>query len=127
MNTHSQTMKQKKIQTKARSKRLVDKQHLLNVSSLPCMVSRSGFFSCSGPIQVHHLLKPSDGKRGWGLKAGDDQVIPLCMFHHQQLHTKFGNEYKFFKHYGFKEDAGQKYATELYERTLNPIDDDLPF
>ena len=33
--------------------------------------------------------------------------------------------YKFLKHYGFKEDAAQKYAKELYER--GQIDSDLPF
>lgn len=113
------------------SKRLIDKQHLLYVSRKPCMISRSGFLSCNGPIQVHHLLKPSDGKRGWSLKAGDDQVVPLCMFHHAQLHTKYGNEFKFFEHYGFKKDAGQIYAKELYDKTFselnNESDDDLPF
>jgi len=86
--------------------------------------------SCNGNIQAHHLLKPSDGKRGWSLKAGDDQVIPLCTFHHAQLHTKFGNEFKFFKHYGFKEDAGQEYAKQLWEKNslwIDEKDDDLPF
>lgn len=111
------------------SKRLVDKKHLMYVRTLPCFISRSGFLSCNGPIQSHHLLKPTDGKRGWSLKAGDDQVIPLCMFHHAQLHTKFGNEFKFFKHYGMKQDAGQKYAESLYKRSqfIDEIDDDLPF
>jgi hypothetical protein len=47
------------------------------------------------------------------------------MFHHSQLHTKFGNEFKFLKHYGFKEDAAQKYAKILFERSQ--IDNDLPF
>ena len=84
------------------SKRLTNQKHLMWVRTLPCFISRSGFLSCNGSIQAHHLLKPSDGKRGWSLKAGDDQVIPLCVFHHAQLHTKFGNEFKFFEHYGFK-------------------------
>lgn len=86
--------------------------------------------SCQGVIQAHHLLKPSDGKRGWSLKAGDNQVIPLCMFHHAQLHTKFGNEFKFLKHYGFKETAGQEYAEQLWNKNSDWIDekdDDLPF
>ena len=86
--------------------------------------------SCNGSIQAHHLLKPSDGKRGWSLKAGDDQVIPLCVFHHAQLHTKYGNEFKFFEHYGFKKTAGQEYAEQLYAGNqiwINDSDDDLPF
>tara|TARA_R100001510_G_C7639058_1_gene196827 strand:+ start:1276 stop:1614 length:339 start_codon:yes stop_codon:yes gene_type:complete len=111
------------------SKRIVDKKHLEYVGSLPCFISKSGFMSCVGPIQVHHLLKPSDNKRGWSLKAGDNQVIPLCMFHHAQLHTKFGNEFKFLKHYGFKQNAAQEYAKTLWENKQDyyEIDDDLPF
>lgn len=91
------------------------------------MIQRSGFMSCSGPTQVHHLLKPADGKRGWSLRAGDDQVVPLCMYHHAELHTKYGNEFKFFKHYGFKEDAGQVYAKELFDEKCGENTDDLPF
>lgn len=112
------------------SKRIVDKKHLRYVSTLPCFITRAGFMSCKGLIQVHHLLKPSDGKRGWGLKAGDDQVIPLCMFHHAQLHTKFGNEYKFLAKYGFKETAAQEYAKQLWEQKSaewDQDDNDLPF
>ncbi len=111
------------------SKRLVDKKHLLYVSKQPCFITRAGFVSCKGPIQVHHLLKPSDGKRGWSLKAGDNEVIPLCMFHHQQLHTRFGNEFKFLAKYGFKKNAAQEYAKALYERStyVDDFEDDLPF
>ena len=111
------------------SKRLTNQKHLKYVSTLPCIISKAGFMSCKGAIQVHHLLKPSDGKRGWGLKAGDNQVIPLCMFHHAQLHTKFGNEIKFLKHYGFKETAAQEYAKQLWKRgsDIYECNDELPF
>ena len=112
------------------SKRVVNQKHLMWVRTLPCFISKSGFLSCSGPVQAHHLLKPSDGKRGWSLKAGDNEVIPLCQFHHAQLHTKFGNEYKFFEYYGFKVKAGQEYAKQLYDGDQNWISentDDLPF
>ena len=110
-----------------KKKRYENRKHLEYVATLPRMIQRSGFISCSGPTQVHHLLKPADGKRGWSLRAGDDQVVPLCMHHHQQLHTKFGNEFKFFKHYGFKENAGQEYAKELFEKGSQENDDNLPF
>ena len=113
------------------SKRIVYKKHLEYVSSLPCFISRAGFYSCNGPVQVHHLLKPSDGKRGWSLKAGDNQVIPLCMYHHQKLHTKFGDEHKFLKNYGFKDDAAIKHAEEIYQQyqyeNSDDYKDDLPF
>ena len=80
----------------------IDDLEINNYSLNDYFISRADFYSCNGPIQVHHLLKPSDGKRGWSLKAGDNQVIPLCMYHHAHLHTKFGNEFKFLKFYGFK-------------------------
>ncbi len=107
-------------------KRIEDREHLMYVCSLPCFISRAGYMSCSGPTQAHHLLKPKSGMRGFGLKAHDSEVIPLCQFHHAQLHTKFGNETKFLKHYGFKEDSAQKYAEELYENK-DVFDNDIPF
>lgn len=111
------------------TKRIVNKKHLLYVSTLPCFITKAGFMSCSGPIQVHHLLKPSDGKRGWSLKAGDNEVIPLCMYHHAQLHTKYGNEFKFLARYGFKKTAAQEYAKQLWEKKCDFFEDDndLPF
>tara|TARA_R110001592_G_scaffold113550_2_gene312769 strand:+ start:13611 stop:13922 length:312 start_codon:yes stop_codon:yes gene_type:complete len=101
------------------------------VRTLPCFISRSGFLSCNGNVQAHHLLKPKSGYRGWGLKSHDSECIPLCQFHHAQLHTKFGNEFKFFEKYGFRKTAGQEYAEQLYKGNPNYIDeereDDLPF
>jgi hypothetical protein len=95
------------------------------------MISRAGYYTHGGPIQVHHLLKPSDGKRGWGLKAGDDQVVPLCAFHHAELHTKVGNEFKFFEKYGMRSTAGQEYAKQLFDESESDFDVDseenLPF
>ena len=113
------------------SKRIVNQKHLAWIRTLPCFISRSGFLSCQGSVQAHHLLKPVSGHRGFGLKSHDSECIPLCRFHHAQLHTKFGNEFKFLKHYGFKETAAQEYAKQLYEGNPNYIDedqeDDLPF
>lgn len=67
--------------------------------------------------------------RGFGLKAHDSEVIPLCQYHHAQLHTKFGNEIKFLKHYGFKETAAQEYAKQLWKRgsDIYECNDELPF
>ena len=109
-------------------KRIEDKEHLLYVKSLPCSICKAGFLTHDRVIQAHHLLKPKDKKRGMSLKAGDNNTIPLCMFHHAQLHTKFGDEFKFFKHYGLKETFGQDYAEELWTRSIaDDSDDDLPF
>tara|TARA_Y100000361_G_C11153898_1_gene342909 strand:- start:834 stop:1172 length:339 start_codon:yes stop_codon:yes gene_type:complete len=111
------------------AKRIQDKEHLLYVKTLPCMICKAGFISHSKVVQAHHLLRPKSGMRGFGLKANDNECVPLCMYHHAKLHTKFGDEYKFFRHYGFKENAEQEYAAELWERTLwnREHEDDLPF
>ena len=101
------------------------------VKTKPCMICRAGFLTHSKVIQAHHLLKPASGLRGWSLKSNDNECVPLCMFHHQKLHTHFGDEHKFFAHYGFKEDAAVKYAAELFDQyeyeNSDDYIDDLPF
>jgi hypothetical protein len=110
------------------AKRLINKKHLMIVSQLPCFITKAGFCSHSDGVQAHHLLRPSTGPRQ-GVKAGDNEVIPLCFYHHSLLHTKHGTEKNFFKYYGMKEDAGIKYAKQLYAGNQNWVDyeDDLPF
>ena len=109
------------------AKRLQDRKHLEYVASLPCVICRAGFYVGSSNIQAHHLLKPWNGTRGMGLRAGDDNVIPLCFEHHAKLHTKYGNEYKFFEAYGLPKDYGQKIAKKLWEQSSDEYIDDLPF
>jgi len=112
------------------SKRFQDKKHLEYIASLPCLLCKAGFYSHSRGTQAHHLLKPADKKRGMSLKAGDDQVIPLCHHHHAMLHTKFGNEFKFFEHFGLPATFGQKWAKKLYDKKNcqdRLEDNDLPF
>jgi len=112
------------------AKRFQDKKHLEYIASLPCLLCKAGFYSHSRGVQVHHLLKPSDKKRGMSLKSGDDQVIPLCHHHHTMLHVKFGDEFKFFKNFGLPETFGQEWANKLYKKiddTKTSDDDNLPF
>lgn len=108
----------KNKRTRNNHSRYVDKEHLLFVSRQECFVKNCGGSECNGPIQVHHLLKPSDKKKGLSFKAGDDQTIPLCMHHHSELHTKFGDEFKFFQAYGKKNEAGQEFAKLLFQKGL---------
>jgi len=66
------------------------------------------------------------------LKSNDRNVIPLCQFHHQELHTKYGDEFAFFRAYGLPETFGQTSAKIYFETKQDlqpPIrdDDDLPF
>ena len=95
-----------------KTKAFRSKKHLKEVSEMPCCIND---FSCNGEVQAHHLLKPWRGARGMGMKASDDNVIPLCQYHHSVLHDRSGNEFKFFVKYGRKETFGQELARRLYE------------
>ncbi len=75
--------------------------------------------SCQGMTQVHHLLKPWIGSRGMGLRADDRNVIPLCQFHHQQLHDVYGDEFKFFEAHFLPATYGQELAEELWNEYQN--------
>jgi hypothetical protein len=80
-------------------KRYQNKRHIAYIHSLDCCCSN---FECDGVVQAHHLLKPFDGVRGMGMKANDKNLVPLCMFHHDQLH-RMGNELEFsHKHFGWE-------------------------
>lgn len=105
-------------------KRLVDRQHLEWVASLPCAIC-----GVKRQIQVHHLLKPYSGRRGLSMRAGDDNALPLCFEHHTELHTKFGDEEKFFVDYGLGKSFGRTIAKSLYEAksVWEDEDDDCPF
>lgn len=92
-------------------KRLKAPKHLEYVSTLACC--------CCGkmPVEVHHLIGRYGVKtpaRGWGLRAGDNFVIPLCPeCHRQGVHGIMG-EVNFLKN--FKVD-GIVLANKLWEKT----------
>ena len=86
------------------------------VSEMRCCVWD---LSCNGMTQVHHLLKPWIGERGMSLRADDRNVIPLCLHHHQQLHDRFGNEFKFFESHFLAPTFGQVLARRLWENYEN--------
>ena len=98
-------------------KRFLNNKHLKFVASHPCCIKQ---FSndCQGGVQAHHLLKPYDGLRGMGLKAGDNNSVPLCQYHHARLHDGFGNEDKFWELYGLNPEYGRGLAELLYKRFL---------
>jgi len=112
------------------AKRFVDKEHLAWVRQQPCLIKQAGFYSCKGGVvQAHHLLKPYTGERGMSLRAGDQNVIPLCLHHHAELHTKYGSEKAFFAHFGLPENYGKEMAQRMFEGKgfYKELDDDLPF
>ncbi len=42
---------------------------------------------------MHHLLRAEH--RGTGHKTGDEWCVPLCCYHHDELHG-YGNEVEYF-------------------------------
>jgi hypothetical protein len=99
---------------KTQKSRFKNKKHLAWVRSLGCAVQ---CHECNGVIQAHHLLKPWSGERGMGMKSNDRNAIPLCFRHHHLLHTKFGDELKFFEHYTGKADYGKALAEALWDQS----------
>lgn len=71
---------------------------------------------CTSTVEAHHLLHPWRGSRGVGLKADDANAIPLCTYHHQQLHTKYGREDTFFRANFREAEYGMELAEQLFQR-----------
>mgnify|MGYP003133168310 CR=1 FL=1 len=94
-------------------KRYTNKKHLNWIHTLMCIVDNE---KCSFPIQAHHLLKPFDGIKGMGRKANDKNLVPLCLFHHTELH-RMGSEYKFSKKYFNQETRLKETAQQLWLRS----------
>ena len=101
---------------KRNTKRVIDRNHLIKVSQLPCCLMGLSSEWCKGVVQAHHLLKPYDGNRGLGMKANDNNVVPLCQYHHTLLHDKYGNEDKFWTINGQDADFGRNVARTLWEK-----------
>lgn len=74
-----------------RPKRMADPRYLAWVRQLPCVLClrQPGM---GHQNEAHHLLRGV--VRGMGMKAGDDEVIPLCDGDHRALHMD-GNETEF--------------------------------
>ena len=53
------------------------------------------------------------------MKAGDNNCVPLCQYHHALLHDRFGNEDKFWKAFGLTEDYGRINAKILWDNFMN--------
>jgi DNA recombination protein Rad52 len=59
-------------------RRLRDKAHLLFVSTNPCLICGRT------PSHAHHLTFAQ--RRGLSMKVSDQFTVPLCAFHHDELH-----------------------------------------
>ena len=101
---------------KSKSKRYVNKKHLVWVSELSCILEEFNKGRCADEIQVHHLLKPFYSLRGMSLRSGDKDVVPLCSFCHKDLHMH-GNELKFFNEIANNQNLGQEKCQKLWKES----------
>jgi len=92
-------------------KPLRSKSHLQAVANQPCMVCGNDY-----GVQAHHLLKPWIGVRGVGLRASDQNAVPMCHIHHRELHDRGDEESYFLETFGDME-AGRDKARELWCRS----------
>lgn len=82
-------------------KRVVDKNYLNFIRSLPCLICLSeGRTSSSEP---HHI--PEKGNGGVGIKTDDNRAINLCHEHHLEFHQHGRNTF------------AEKYGID-YEKTI---------
>lgn len=90
---------------KLKSPRFRSRTYLMHVCGLPC---------CACGINpggvAHHLLRGSG--HGVGLKAADDQALPLCQICHNALHRD-GNEGRWLAERGIN---GPELARTIFER-----------
>jgi len=105
-----------------KTKKIKNKKHLIFVSNQTCCLTSVSADWCNGNVQAHHLLKPYSGKRGMGMKASDNNVVPLCYSHHAELHDKNGDEDSFWTTYNLSEDYGREVAE--YWWNLSPYNEE---
>ncbi len=88
-------------------------KHLEHIRSHDCALVQMDHQNCNGDIQAHHLMRPWSGVRGMGMKAGDENTIPLCQNHHARLHHR-GDEEAFFEESGYSRNYGKALAYGLW-------------
>ena len=72
-----------------KSKRAVDKNYTDNIHKhLLCIV-----VGCCGESWAHHITAYGFG--GMGMKPDDYMTMPLCVFHHAEVHADFKNFEKY--------------------------------
>ena len=74
------------------SKRHRSSRHLEYVRQHACCVCKTDY-----DIHAHHIMYAQSN--GMGLKVCDSFTVPLCTFHHMELHQQYGNERKFWLNY----------------------------
>ena len=64
-------------------------------------------------VEAHHLLRPWRGHRGMSMKSGDENLVPLCVRHHRELHH-YGDEDSYWKEVDGQTEFGRRTAYRLW-------------
>lgn len=105
-----------------KSKKIKNKRHLEYVARQRCCLTFTSEDWCRGNVQAHHLLKPYEGKRGMGMRSSDNNVVPLCYYHHAQLHDQKGDEDSFWRLHNKEKDYGRR--TAEYWWNISPYNEE---
>jgi hypothetical protein len=54
--------------------------------------------------------------RGMGMRASDNNSVPLCYYHHALLHDSHGNEDMFWESFNLSADYGRNVAKKYWEK-----------
>jgi DNA recombination protein Rad52 len=97
----------------SQTRRIRNKAHLDRVGSKPCLVCEEA------PCHAHHLTFAQP--RGLSVKVSDEFTVPLCAFHHNELHSRLHNERSFWHRHGLDPLAA---ALSLWQETLATLTSD---
>ena len=88
-------------------------KHLAFIRQQPCMIVNDEGENCNQKAISHHCTFIKEG--GMSSKVGDNWCVPLCQFHHGNLH--YVGEKTFWGFYGFTLDKITNYAIELWNES----------
>jgi DNA recombination protein Rad52 len=95
------------------TRRIRNKAHLDLVGSKPCLVCEEA------PCHAHHLTFAQP--RGLAVKVSDEYTVPLCAFHHNEVHSRPSNERSFWHRHGIDPLPA---ASSLWQQTLTMLTTD---
>lgn len=86
-------LKRRKHKSTKERPQIRSRGHLQWIRGHYCAVENA---ECHGKIEAHHVRLTGDG--GTSLKPGDNCAVPLCGFHHREIHNlgqrSFDRKYK---------------------------------
>ncbi len=86
-------MKQDEHGRFVKGERVIDREFVRIVHTLPCCAREMPMHACRGPIQAHHAgsYVRGDNPHGKGKRADDDTCISLCEGAHVDLEDAVGS------------------------------------